>query len=138
MEKYLSKINPCFITGLSQFIGGMVLTIIGLSLGGSLSTFTTTGLMISIYIIIATIVSYGLWYAIVQRYDLSKLFIIKMLEPLFACLFSAMLPIGAVLKWNHLVSLILVGLAIAICNFKPKEKKINLNEEGFAYESNVS
>lgn len=139
LKKYLSKISPCFITGLSQLFGGLVLTIIGLSFGGSLATFSVTGLFISIYIIVATIVSYGLWYATVQKYDLSKLFIVKMLEPLFACVVSALLPIGAILKWNHLVALLIVGMAIIVSNVKIcKIKPLNKNEEELNYESNVS
>lgn len=122
LKKFLSKVNPCFITGLTQLIGGFFLTIIGLVSGGSLVQFTTTGLFISIYIVVATIVSYGIWYTIVQKYDLSKLFVIKMLEPIFACLVSAILPLGATLKWHHLVAILLVGLAIIISNLKINQK----------------
>lgn len=136
-KKILSNVNPCFITGLTQLIGGFFLTIIGLVFGGSLEQFTTTGLFVSIYIIVATIVSYGLWYAIVQKYDLSKLFIIKMLEPLFACLVSAILPLGAIIEWNHLVAILFVGLAIIISNIKIQQKKIIKNQEEILYESNV-
>ena len=139
LKKRLSNINPCFITGLSQLIGGVALTVIALIFGGNLTTFSVAGLFISIYIIVATIVSYGLWYAIVQKYDLSKLFIIKMLEPLFACLISALLPIGAIIKWNHLVALILVGFAIVVSNIKIHHKKlICKKEEELINESYVS
>ena len=139
LKKFLSNINPCFITGLSQLIGGLSLTVVALILGGKLQTFTINGLWISIYIIVATIVSYGLWYATVQKYDLSKLFIIKMLEPLFACVISALLPIGAILEWNHLAALILVGFAILVSNMKIQFKNmISKKEEGLINESNVS
>lgn len=138
LKKFLSNVNPCFITGISQLIGGLALTVIALLFGGTLTTVTVNGLFISIYIIVATIVSYGLWYAIVQKYDLSKLFIIKMLEPLFACLISALLPIGAIIEWNHLVALILVGFAILVSNIKIQYKNVNSkNEEGLINESNV-
>ena len=110
----------------------------GLVSGGSLEQFTTTGLFISIYIVVATIVSYGLWYTIVQKYDLSKLFVIKMLEPIFACFVSAILPLGATLKWHHLVAILLVGLAIIISNLKINQKNKIKNQEEKLYESNVS
>ena len=138
LKKFLSNVNPCFITGLSQLIGGIALTVIALLFGGTLTAFTLNGLFISIYIIVATIISYGLWYAIVQKYDLSKLFIIKMLEPLFACLISALLPIGAIIQWNHLVALILVGFAIVVSNIKLQHKKtISKKKEELINESYV-
>ena len=115
------------------------LLVIGLSLGGTLSTFSVAGVFISIYIVVATIVSYGLWYAIVQKYDLSKLFVIKMLEPIFACVVSTLLPIGATLDWHHLVALIIVGIAIIISNTKiGKNKSLSKVEEEVIYESDVS
>ena len=139
LKKFLSKVNPCFITGLSQLFGGLMLTIIGLVFGGSLSTFSVAGVFISLYIVVATIVSYGLWYSIVQKYDLSKLFVIKMLEPIFACVVSALLPIGALLDWHHLVALLIVGIAIIVSNVSfCKNKELKKKEEEIIYESNVS
>lgn len=69
-----------------------------------------------LYIIAATVVSYGLWYNVVQRYSLSKLFIIKMAEPLFAALISMLLPLNATLTWQHAVAFVLVGAAVVVSN----------------------
>lgn len=118
-KKQLSDVPAVTVTGYSQLIGGLALVVIGLAFGGKFGTITWQGVLIMVYIVAATVVSYGLWYNVVQRYSLSKLFIIKMAEPLFAALISMLLPLGATLTWQHAVAFVLVGAAVVVSNVKP-------------------
>ena len=94
------------------------------------------------FIVAATVVSYGLWYAVVQKYSLSKLFIIKMTEPLFAALISVLLPIGATLTWQHGAAFALVAAAVLVSNvnFGKKPRKTDetakINDETAAKPQN--
>ncbi len=89
-KKVFSTVKPVTLTGVSQLFGGLVLVIIGKSLGGNMQFgFNTSFIMI--YICIASIFSYCIWFKVVKSGELSKLFIIKFAEPVFACVFGALL-----------------------------------------------
>lgn len=111
------------VTGYSQLMGGALLTVLGLALGGRITAFGWRGALVMIYIVAATVVSYGLWYYAVQKYALSKLFIIKMAEPLFAALVSVILPLNTRLTWQHAVAFALVAIAVCASNLKLPESK---------------
>lgn len=141
-KKTLGDVNPVSVTGYSQFIGGVILLVIGLCFGGSFGTVTWGGAGIMVFIVAATVVSYGLWYAVVQKYSLSKLFIIKMTEPLFAAMISVLLPIGATLTWQHGAAFALVVAAVLVSNvnFGKKPRKTDetatINDETAAKPQN--
>ena len=90
-KKTCSKVNPLWMTGISEAAGGMLLLMVGLSLGGKLNAISGLGLGIAVYIIAATVISYTIWYTVVQKNDLSYLFILKLSEPLFSAVIGALL-----------------------------------------------
>ncbi len=71
-------------------LGGIVLLAAGLLLGGKMS-FSLDKWYIFAYICGASIFSYCIWFGVVKKGDLSKLFIIKFAEPIFACIFGALI-----------------------------------------------
>ena len=123
-KKLSGDSNPLIFTSLAMLIGGALLTIVGFSFGGKIPAFNMSSLLVFVYIIVGTMVSYAIWYSLVNQSDLSKLFIIKMLEPLFAVLVSIMIPeLHAKIGYEHLISFLLITLAIVISNIKLKAKK---------------
>jgi drug/metabolite transporter (DMT)-like permease len=74
------------------------------------------------YICVASIVSYCIWFGIVKNGELSKLFIIKFAEPVFACIFSAVILGENILKWQYLISFALISAGILISNIRPNKK----------------
>jgi len=115
-KKSLGDVPSVTVTGYSQLMGGIVLTAVGLLLGGRIPTFSLQAAAVMLYIVAATVVSYGLWYFVVQKYSLSKLFIIKMAEPLFAALVSVALPLDAQLTWQHAAAFGMVAVAVCVSN----------------------
>lgn len=133
-KKLAGESSPLAITAFAMFFGGLVLTILGLSCGGRFSHITNTSVYIFAFIVVATIVSYGLWYSIVYQFELSKLFIIKMAEPLFATVVSVMIPaLNTKLGYELFIAFVLVALAVYISNAKFHKKE---QKEELAYESN--
>ena len=134
-KKLSSDANPLIFISIAMFTGGLLLTIVGFAFGGKIPPLNIkTGLLL-IYIIVATIVSYGIWYSIVNRAELSKLFIIKMVEPLFAVLVSLMIPeLNTSLGYEVFISFALITLAIVVSNItikkKPKEEISNESNAG--------
>lgn len=114
-KKALKEVNPVALTGISQLFGGMVLLGIGKCLGGTMS-FSLESSPVMIYICIASIISYLLWFVNVKSGDLSKLFVIKFAEPVFACVFSAMLLGESIFNVQYLLAFVLISGGIYVVN----------------------
>jgi len=114
--------SPLWITGISQLFGGLVLLIAALAMGAKFPVFDPKAAGVFAYICTASIVSYTLWYYVLGKTELSKLFIIKFAEPLFACLFGAVLLGENILKWQYLVAFVLICAGIVIGHYSGKER----------------
>lgn len=64
------------------------------------------------YICTASIIAYILWNYILANSSISKLFIIKFAEPMFACAFGAILLGENILKIQYLVAFVLISTGI--------------------------
>ena len=121
-KKIFNNVDPITATGISQLFGGILIFVIGAVMGGSLS-FDLKSSWIMIYIIIASIVSYCIWYGILKKGELSNLFIIKFTEPVFAAVFGAILLSEDIWNIKYLLAFILVGSGIVISNVRFAKKK---------------
>ena len=75
-------------------------------------------LIIMLCICIASIFSYCLWFITVKNGELSKMFIIKFAEPVFASIFGALLLGENIFKIQYLLSFVLIASGIYISNMK--------------------
>ena len=121
-KKVFVKVSPITSTGISQLFGGIVLLAVGFAMGGNVHFRWDCSLLIMAYICSASIVSYCIWFGIVKNGELSKLFIIKFAEPVFACIFSAVILGENILKWQYLISFALISTGILISNIRPNKK----------------
>ena len=121
-KKVFVKVSPITSTGISQLFGGAVLLAVGFAMGGNVHFKWEASLWIMMYICAASIVSYCIWFGIVKNGELSKLFIIKFAEPVFACIFSAVILGENILKWQYLISFALISAGILISNIRPNKK----------------
>ncbi len=122
-KKVFSKVAPIAATGISQFFGGAVLFIIGAVMGGKVNFALDSSLWIMVYICAASIVSYCIWFETVKSGELSKLFIIKFAEPVFACVFGALILKEDIFKLQYLFAFILISGGIVISHLKSKSTK---------------
>ena len=122
-KRVFQKVEPVTATGISQLFGGGVLLLVGLAMGGSVRFSPDFSLFIMAYICVASIISYCIWYGIVKGGELSRLFIIKFAEPVFACIFGAILLGEDILKPQYFIAFILISLGIWIANTKSEYHK---------------
>ncbi len=115
-KKTVEHNSPFWITGISQLTGGIILFIAAISLGGEMLTFTLKSTGVFAYICTASISGYTLWYYVLKSNSLSKMFIIKFAEPLFACVFGALLLGENIFKIQYLLAFILISLGIILGN----------------------
>ena len=113
-KKVFKKVSPITATGISQLFGGIVLLAVGAAMGGSVQF--TGSIWIMVYICAASIVSYCIWFGIVKNGELSKLYIIKFAEPVFACIFGALILGEHIWKPQYLVAFLLISGSIYISN----------------------
>lgn len=115
-KKSVEHNSPYWITGISQLSGGIILFIAALCLGGEMLDFTLKSTAVFAYICTASIVSYTLWYYVLKSNSLSKMFIIKFAEPLFACVFGAVLLGENIFKIQYLSAFIMISAGIIMGN----------------------
>ena len=117
-KKVFQKVSPITSTGVSQLFGGIVLLLAGLFMGGRVGFGLDASLWIMVYICAASVVSYCIWFGIVKNGELSKLFIIKFAEPVFACLFGALILGEDIWKIQYLIAFVLISGGIWLSNKK--------------------
>ncbi len=119
-KRLTRTIPPLVMTGYSQLADGVILTQVGLLAGGSLGTLSWQEGLVFAYILLASTLDYVLWYSLLRTNDLSKLFIIKFLEPVFAAMFGILL-LGEHFSLNYLIAFALTVAAILISRIKKKK-----------------
>lgn len=122
-KKVFDRVDPIVSTGISQLFGGIVLLAVGIAAGGDPAKLVPTSwqaLAVFSLIVTASVISYCLWFTVVKKEALSKLFIIKFAEPLFASVFSWLLLGEDIFKLNYLLAFALISAGIVLANSKKK------------------
>ena len=123
VKKTAGGSSAFWITGISQLSGGIILFVAALIMGGNFLGFNLQSTLVFAYICFASIVAYTLWYYILKTSDLSNMFIIKFAEPLFACVFGAVLLGENIFKIQYLLAFVLISAGIILGN-----KSVTKNE----------
>ncbi len=126
-KKIAAQQSPFWLTGISQLSGGVVLVFAAFIMGADMLRFDGHSFFVFAYICMASTVAYILWNYILKTSDLSHMYIIKFAEPLFACLFGAILLGENIFKWQYLAAFILISAGIVLGNKKGKAKKQSIH-----------
>ncbi|MEN3753478.1 DMT family transporter [Mangrovibacter yixingensis] len=116
-----SSLNSFVMTGWNLTIGSVILFVIGLTMGGSLSAITWTPMATILMLILALIasVAFGLWYWIVQHAKIGEISIYKFCMPLSGSILSVMMGQDS-FTLPLTIGLVLVCAGIVIVNKPPK------------------
>ena len=117
-KRVFKSVKPVTATGVSQLFGGIVLLIMGIIMGGDMQFTMQASSLTLVYICLASIISYLLWYTVVKNGELSKLFIVKFAEPAFACVFGALILHEDVFQIQYLAAFLLIAGGIYISHKK--------------------
>lgn len=113
-KKVFAHIAPIPATGIAQLFGGLVLLVADKAMGGVMHIAADINVWIFIYICTASVISYCIWFAVVKNGALSKLFIIKFTEPVFAAIFGALILGEDIFKWQYLLAFVLIAGGVYI------------------------
>ena len=81
--------EPSIVTGFQLFIGGVILTILGFILGGSLKGFTITSTSLLIYMALLSSVAFVIWTQLLKYNKVGIISVFNFLVPVFGTLLSA-------------------------------------------------
>ena len=113
-EKSVCGTSPLWVTGISQFLGGVLLFVLALIMGGKIPDFNAYSSAVFAYICFASTTAYTLFFYVQKRILLSKLFIIKFAEPFFACIFSAILLKENIFRIQYPIAFVLISAGIVL------------------------
>lgn len=122
-KKVFVLVDPITATGISQLFGGLVLSLVGIIMGGNITIAFDASIWCLVYICAASSISYCLWYWVVKFGELSKLFIFKFAEPLFASILGAIILHENIWQLQYLSSFILIAAGIWISNSTSRKNK---------------
>ena len=113
-KKAMACNSPFVVTGVSQLFGGVVLTVLAVVLRAEMLHFSLMGVLVFGYTCFASTVAYLLWYKIMKLIPLSEMYLIKFCEPVFACVFGAVIFGENIFTIQYLLSFLLICTGVII------------------------
>ncbi len=115
------KYPPTYIVAYSQLLGGASLLAGGFAAGGAIGEVSFKSIGVLGYICFASILANILWNNLIRYNDMSRLAILKSVDPLFASVFSAVLLGENIFRVEYILAVALVVAAVFISNCKWKK-----------------
>ena len=122
---YSEKVSPVVLSGTQFTMGGIVLTLIGVGMGGHLGNVTAVGVVSIFYLAMVSAVAYTLWSVLLAWNDVSKVAIFGFVNPLCSVILSALIlgEVKQAFNTGSLAALLLVCAGIYIVNCRGTNKK---------------
>lgn len=125
MSKQVTRlVDPLTASGWQLFVGGLVLTVVGLVCGGRLTAPDARGVAIFLYLAALSSVAFTLWTALLQKHPAGKVAVYNFLTPVFGVLLSALLLSEHLPGWITVLALALVCVGIVLVNRPGKKEEL--------------
>lgn len=122
-KKIAGKRNPVTLTGLQLFSGGLLLIFAGVFLGGKTNYTSLKSVGILCWLSFVSAVAFLLWTVLLRYHPVSRISVFNMLVPVFGTLWSGILLKEDILKWQNLLSLVLISVGIIMVNIRLSQEK---------------
>ena len=119
IKKYSQMENPVTLSGYQFFIGGLLLTAVGIFTGGRLTHFTVQAVSVLLYLGLLSAIAYSLWGIILKHNKVSNVTVYSFMIPVFGVILSALLletERNGAFKLENIIALLLVSVGIIIVN----------------------
>ena len=112
------KVSPVVLSGTQFTMGGIILTLIGVGMGGHLGNVTAGGILLILYLAMVSAVAYTLWSVLLAWNDVSKVAIFGFVNPLCSVILSALVlgEVHQAFNAGSLIALLLVCVGIYVVN----------------------
>lgn len=111
-KKITQTQESSIVTGTQLFIGGVILTILGFILGGSLKGFTFPSTLLLIYMAFLSSIAFAIWTQLLKYNKVGTISVFNFLIPVFGTLLSAVVLGENIFDIKILIALILVCYGI--------------------------
>lgn len=115
------KSDPIAVTAYQLLLGSVVLIAVGLVMGGNVPFKDTTSVLLLLYLALVSALAFALWTVLLRFHSVGRICIFNLLIPIFGTLWSGILLGENILKWENLLSLLLVSVGIFVVNFSKGE-----------------
>lgn len=126
-KRLTATIDVLIITGVSLFVGGLVLTLLGLSLDGRVTHFTLESTSNLIYLALLSSVAFCLWNMLLKYNKVGRVSVYNFLIPVFGALLSALFLGETILELKNLAALLFVSVGIYLVNRVRSVQRSNNN-----------
>ena len=119
---YSKDADPVALSGYQFLLGGVLLSLVGLLMGGRLHFSGADGVFILVYLALISAVAYTLWALLLKHNPVSRIAVFGFMIPVFGVLFSALFlsESSQTTPLQTIFSLALISAGIIIINkFKP-------------------
>lgn len=88
VKNYSQKENPVVLSGYQFIFGGIIMTIFGILMGGSLTGWSFTSVLLLIYMALISSVAYSVWGILLKYNPVGKVAVYSFTNPIFSVLLS--------------------------------------------------
>lgn len=88
VKKYSQKESPVVLSGYQFIFGGIIMTLCGLFMGGSLSGWSVRSVALLIYLALVSSVAYSVWGILLKHNPVGKVAVYSFTNPIFSVLLS--------------------------------------------------
>ena len=129
MKKYSNDDEPAVLSGYQFMLGGAVMTVVGLAMGGKVSTDNIKGVLVLLYLGFISAIAYSLWGLLLKYNDVSRVTVCGTMTPIFGFTLSYLLlgEDNGKLVYKLIGLLCVVGgMVIVNLNFNKNKKEKSL------------
>ncbi len=118
IKKYSKDSNPVMLSGYQFAVGGVILTIVGILMGGTLGKINTAGIGMLVYLAFVSAVAYSLWGILLKHNPVSKVTVYGFMNPVIGVFLSAILLQEGeqAFSLKNMIALTLVAVGIYVVN----------------------
>ena len=122
MKNYSKKHDTVMLSGYQFIFGGIVMTVAGFLMGGTISASSGKAIPMLLYLAFISAAAYSLWSMLLKHNDISSVAIYGFMNPMFGFILSAILlnERGEAFGIKGIIAILLVCAGIFIVNKKEK------------------
>ncbi len=121
IKRFSKSEDPVTISGYQFILGGIVMIVIGLSLGGKIEVNDMKSLAVLLYLALLSALAYSLWGILLKYNPVSKVTVYNFMTPVFGVLLSKLIltsEASNVDPLNLALTLVLICSGIIMLNYK--------------------
>lgn len=124
LKSYSKDTDPVLLSGYQFIFGGIVMTLLGLVMGGKLPRISLAAMGVLVYLAFVSAIAYSLWGILLKYNPISKVAVIGFMNPVFGVILSTiLLKEGTGFGIAAIISLVMICAGIVIVNYHKSEKE---------------